>query len=136
MQHLTQDEFLAWYPQFTKCPKEWLDVIFEQMPCAFNRCLWGCQLKQAESYYVAHYLTLRELALQIGGDPDDPDADVDLIAGAVQTAVTEFDAGSVGYKKDSTADSKMISSPYTRTVWGQQYEAMKKSIAVGLVMVT
>ena len=66
----------------------------------------------------------------------DPDGEVDLIAGVVQSSVVEFDAGSVGYKKDSTADSKMISSPYTRTVWGQQYEAMKKSIAVGLVMVT
>jgi hypothetical protein len=137
MQHLTQDEFLELYPQFAQCPQVWLDAIFEQMPCAFNRCVWGCQLKQGEAYYVAHYLTMRELALQLGGyDPDNPDAEVDLISGVIQTSVTEFDAGSVSYKKDFNVDEALIASPYSRTVWGQMYDALRKSVAVGLVMVT
>lgn len=136
MDHLTKDEFLALYPQFKNCPDEWFDAIFAQMPCAFSRCAWGCYLQQGEAYYVAHYLTMRELSLQVGGDPNDPNSEVDLLAGVVTSAVTDFQAGSVKYTKDSAVDETLISSPYMRTAYGQAYDALKKQLAVGMVQVT
>ena len=137
MDHLTQDEFLEIFPQFAAAPEEWIDGLLNVCEtAAFNECLWGSWLHWGEANFVAHYLMIRQMIWGSWDDNPDGATSTAWMQNAIQSAVTSFNAGSVSYSKDSAMDAGFLSNPYMRTIYGQEYWAKRKSLAVGLVMVT
>ena len=137
MEHITEAEFLALFPQFTSAPDEWIEALLNLcQTAAFNVCLWGSWLQMGEAYFIAHFLTLRYMTWgSWDANPDNPDSTV-WMQNLVQSAVTQFQAGAVRYEKDAGLEGDFIKSPFMRTAYGQQLLALRNHLAVGLVMVT
>lgn len=135
MDHLTSDVFLAWFPMFTAVDPVWIDGLLNQcQTAAFDPCVWGPWLQWGEGLWTAHWLALRELWFG-GWDEENPDATA-WLQGIIQTGVSTFRAGSVSWEKDSKVTAEQLQNPYMRTLFGQEFYAMKMKLAVGLVMVT
>ena len=138
MDHLTSDVFLKLFPQFTSAPEEWIDVLLNLCEtAAFSQCLWGDFLQWGEALYVAHYLTIRYQNLGSWTfDPDDPLASAAWMQNAAMNDLSSFNAGSVSYAKNGAIQEAMMTNPFMRTQYGQELVALRKHLAVGLVMVT
>jgi Protein of unknown function (DUF4054) len=133
--HLTKDEFLAFFPMFANVDDTWIDgLLLLCQTAAFNPCIWGPWLKWGEALFVAHWLALREIIFG-SWDEDNPSANL-WLQSVLQTGVSSFTAGSVSWTKDASVLADQASNPYQRTIYGQEYWAMKQRLAVGLVMVT
>lgn len=136
-EHITKEEFLAFYPQFAAAPDVWIDALVTECKVAFNRCVWGGYTKRGEAYYIAHYLWLHMTFFEVVPPPDDDGPQLDpgfALAGG--SSVTDFKAGSVEWQKDSGLETKLMEEPFSRTLFGQAYLSLRNYLAVGLVTVT